>query len=307
MQHRQHNIDGVVVVHRFDGASSRADKPAELVVEIPHGATQTRHFEALRARLTGPFPADLVDFFHVNTDVGAPEVGLQLAAQYVQAHSDHSVEVLVCQIPRTFIDTNRVIDDTTRPTTSTATGMTPGVVQYVREASDLALLIDLAKQYQQACATALLPTLSSGGRAIMLHTYAPRSVDVVVDEQIVQRLHDAYTAEQYEQWPLRAPVDVITTTPEGEQFGDPAWIARLQQAASDDDLTMAVSGAYGLHPSTAAYVWATRFIGQTLCVELRRDLLVEQFTPFAQMQTNEKAVERFAAVLLRSLSTAMHP
>ncbi len=301
MQHRQHAIDGVVVVHRFDGADSSADAVAALVIEIPHGATRTQHFEALRAKLVGPFPDDLVDFFHVNTDVGAPEVGLQLAADYVQAHSNRSVEVLVCQIPRTFIDTNRVVDDNTVPTTSTATGMTPGVVSYVREASDLALLIDLAKQYQRACEAALLPTLSAGGRAVMLHTYAPRSVDVVVDENIVTRLREAYSPEQVQRWPLRPPVDAITTTPDGVQCCDPAWIARLQQAVSDDDLTMAVSGTYGLHPSTAAYVWATRFMGQTLCVELRRDLVVEEFMPFAQMQTNTLAVERFASLLLRSL------
>ena len=305
MQHSQQTIDGVVVVHRFDGVDSRTDtarpKPAELVIEIPHGATQTRHFEALRARLVGPFPDDLVDFFHVNTDVGAPEVGLRLAALYVQHNPGHSVEVLVCQIPRTFIDTNRVVDDTTRPSTSTATGMTPGVVRYVQQESDLALLIGLTKQYQQACEAALSPTLSAGGRAIMLHTYAPRSVDVVVDEQIVQRLHEAYAPAQVEQWPLRPAIDVITTTPEGAQFADPAWIARLQQAASDEQLTMAVSGTYGLHPSTAAYAWATRFIGQTLCVELRRDLVVEEFTPFAEMRTSDVAAERFAALLLRSL------
>ncbi len=47
------------------------------------------------------------------------------------------MEVLVCQIPRTFIDTNRVVDDNTQPSTSTASGMTPGLVRYVREPSDL--------------------------------------------------------------------------------------------------------------------------------------------------------------------------
>jgi hypothetical protein len=302
MQQRTQTIEGVVDIHHFDGDDSDATAPAQLVIEIPHGATKTRHFTALKAQLVGPFPGDLVDFFHVNTDVGAPEVGLALAARYVQQHPAHRVEVLVCQIPRTFIDTNRVVDENTQPSTSTASGMTPGVVRYVREPSDLQRLLGLSKQYQRACTSSLEPTLLAGGRAIMLHTYAPRSVDVPVDEHIVAALHDAYRPERVSQWPLRASIDVIATTPDGAMVSDAQWVQRVQQQAAAVDVDVTVSGTYALHPSTAAHAWATRFVGQTLCVELRRDLVVQAFTPFAEMVADDDKVARFAELLLRTLA-----
>jgi hypothetical protein len=42
-------------------------------------------------------------------------------------------------------------------------------------------------------------------------------------------------------------------------------------------------------------------VGQTLCVELRRDLVVQQFTPFAEMVADDDKVARFAELLLRTL------
>ncbi|HEY4223908.1 MAG TPA: hypothetical protein VGO62_21280, partial [Myxococcota bacterium] len=110
------SVAGVVEVSAFG-----ADKSApDLVLEVPHGATKRAHFDALRAQLKGgSFPDDLVDFFFVNTDVGAPEVAYALAHEIVKRDATQRVLVLHCQIPRTFIDCNRVIDASTRPSAST--------------------------------------------------------------------------------------------------------------------------------------------------------------------------------------------
>ena len=66
---------GVVDVEIVRGARARPDAPPDLLVEVPHGADRRAHYDALRARLRGDLPADLHAFFHVNTDVGAWQLG----------------------------------------------------------------------------------------------------------------------------------------------------------------------------------------------------------------------------------------
>ncbi|MBA3502846.1 MAG: hypothetical protein H0T65_20960, partial [Deltaproteobacteria bacterium] len=78
----------------------------DLVIEIPHGATRTEDFTSLAARLTSPLPDNLVDFFHVNTDAGAPELAIATARRFVEAEPTRAVAILRCRIPRTFIDCN---------------------------------------------------------------------------------------------------------------------------------------------------------------------------------------------------------
>jgi hypothetical protein len=40
-----------------------------------------------------------------------------------------------------------------------------------------------------------------------------------------------------------------------------------------------------------------RYPGRTLCLEVRRDLLVEDYTPFDEMHVREDAVERISGPL----------
>ena len=72
----------VVLVLR--GVRARHDGAADLLVEIPHGATRTDDFRSLEKQLTSPLPDSLVDFFHVNTDAGAPELGEAAARRVSQ-------------------------------------------------------------------------------------------------------------------------------------------------------------------------------------------------------------------------------
>src|SRR6266545_4002525 len=95
-------LDATIIKHGARGS----DAP-DLVIEIPHGATRTEDFARLAARLASPLPRDLVDFFHVNTDAGAPELGLAIAERLVAAEPARTVWLLRCRIPRTFIDCNR--------------------------------------------------------------------------------------------------------------------------------------------------------------------------------------------------------
>lgn len=295
------SLAGVLEVTHVRGADAPAGAVADLLIEVPHGATRRTHFDALRAQLNGPFPDDLVDFFFVNTDVGAPEAALALAAHVTRADPKRSVTVLVCQIPRTFIDCNRVIDQASAPTTSTAGGMTPGVVRYVTDASDLALLFARYAAYCACVRSAVEQVCDSGGTAVLLHSYAPRSVDVPVDENIVQALHAAYAPDVEPTWPLRAEVDLITRTPEGTLLADPALVQSVRAAFAAGGIHASESGTYPLHPSTVAYAFAARWPTRTLCLELRRDLLVTRFTPFAEMQADTDKCDRLAALLAEGL------
>ena len=59
----------------------------------------------------------------------------------------------------------------------------------------------------------------------------------------------------------------------------------------------------GMVPIGTAAGIAARFPGRTLCFEVRRDLLVRRFTPFAEMATDPDAVDRMAAPIASALRT----
>jgi len=304
------SIAGIVDVVIVAGAAASSSTLPELVIEIPHGATKARHFHELRAQLRGPFPDNLIDFFFVNTDVGAPETGLAIARAYVAQRPTSSVALLHCQLPRTFIDCNRIIDTraatvATTATTSEKGGITPGVVSYVKDPADLQLLLAKYAAYRGVVEAALGAVCGAGGRCVMLHTYAPRSVDVEVDDDIVARLHKAYEPDVVETWPLRPAVDLITTTPDGTVLADGALVGRVTAVFADAGIVVGGVGGdvatYPLHPSTGAFSFAMKWPRQTLCLELRRDLLVKAFTPFHEMDVDDDKAAHFGGLLARAL------
>jgi predicted N-formylglutamate amidohydrolase len=288
-----------VALHR--GAAASADATPSLLVEVPHGATRAAHFASIRAELRGSFPDGIQDFFFVNTDVGAPEVADALARRFVAARPTATALVVRSLIPRTFIDVNRVIDETSRPSASKAGQMTPGVAEYVRDADDFRLLFARYSAYRGLVARAVDVVCGAGGRAVMAHSYAPRSIDVPVDDRIVERLRAEYQPGALEKWPLRAEVDLITTSPDGTMLADAALVERLRAAFGREGFVVAQNGAYALHPSSMAWVYATKFPGRTLCIEMRRDLLMREFTPFAEMEIDPAKADRMASALASAL------
>jgi hypothetical protein len=295
-------VPSVADVARVRGAAARPDAAPDLLLEVPHGATRAAHFDALRAALVGAYPDDLREFFFVNTDVGAPELAQRVAERYVTADPSRTAVVVRCLVPRTFVDCNRVVPPDAVGTASRPGQMTPGLMPWVKDDADRRLLLARHAAYGALVGRAADATLSRGGRALMVHTYAPRSVDVAVDDRIVASLHDAYRPEVVERWPLRAPVDLITRTPDGVFLADADLVARAHAGLASLGLRVAENEAYGLHPSTSAAALAARFPGTTLCFEVRRDLLVRRFTPFAEMTTDPDAVDRLAAPFSAALA-----
>jgi hypothetical protein len=137
---------------------------------------------------------------------------------------------------------------------------------------------------------------------VLVHSYAPKSVDVPVDERIVERLRAAYEPGEYATWPWRAEVDLITTPTGGASLADEALAARVAAGFEAEGFRVARDEAYPLHPASMGWLHASRHPGRTLCLELRRDLLVREFTPFDEMEADPAKIDRVAGVLARALA-----
>jgi hypothetical protein len=95
---------------------------------------------------------------------------------------------------------------------------------WVTAPADRALLRARYEAYVGAVRSAVAATMPSGAM-LMLHTYAPRDVDVQVDEHIVTSLRRAYQPEVEPTWPLRPEIDLI-----GRDLGG---VSHLPSAVAD--------------------------------------------------------------------------
>ena len=175
------SVPEVCEVERWTAPGADPEAPPDLLIEVPHGATRAAEYHAVRRRLAGDLPDDLIDFFFVNTDVGAPECAREIAAAVV-APSEHprvadllgsdalaavtaapprSVLVLRCLIPRTFVDCNRAVE-AADPDYAT-TGVTKAVPDYVTDPGDIGLLTKLHAAYVQVASRAFDWICGAGG------------------------------------------------------------------------------------------------------------------------------------------------
>ncbi|GMU64826.1 MAG: hypothetical protein AMXMBFR36_11000 [Acidobacteriota bacterium] len=270
--------------------------PAEVLIEVPHGATERADFATLASRLAGPLPGRLEAFFHVNTDEGAPELAKEVAHRL--GASGRRVLVVRCRIPRTLIDVNRELE-------GDAAGMTAGLPPYVRDAADRDLLIDLHRRYTVAAETAYAEVCGAGGFALALHTYAPRSVGVEIGDDVVGDLRRAYRPAAYRAWPERPPVDLITATPDGERLAPEGLVATLGDELARIGVPTAENSSYRLHPSTMGHRHARRWPGRVLCLEVRRDLLGAPWRPFVESRIGPRKIGRIAVAISRALERTL--
>lgn len=291
-------IPGVAHIHRLRGASAPLDAPTDLLIEIPHGATRTEHFRALQAQLKSPLPDGLVDFFHVNTDTGTFELAEALAARLLAAEPARTVTIVRCLIPRTFIDCNRRIDAS--PEEFRAGKVTPGLMPWITDDDDRALLRARYEQYV-AAVRAEDARLAAHGAMLLLHSYAPRSVGVEVDLDIVENLRRAYRPEVEPTWPLRPEIDVIGREADGTSHTPPAVFAALRDELGAIGVPVGDSVTYPMHPSTLAWDHLVRRPGRVICVEVRRDLLADPFDPFVEMRIAEAKTARLAGPIASAL------
>jgi hypothetical protein len=201
--------------------------------------------------------------------------------------------VLRCRIPRTFIDCNRRIDAS--PADFKAGKVTPGLMPWITTDEDRALLRGLYDRYVETVAATIHDAV------LMLHTYAPRSVDIEVTPDIGRELRKAYEPEIEATWPLRPEIDVICRTVDGTSHAPPAVLETLRTELLAEGLPVAESATYPLHPSTLAWDHVVARPGRAICVEVRRDLLADPFTPFAQMSIGKPLVARLVGPFVSAL------
>jgi hypothetical protein len=318
------SIDGVCEVETFGPDGTPGEAPA-LLIEVPHGATRGRDFDRVRECLKSPLPDDLQAFFFVNTDVGAPECARAVASLLAgrepglrpdtvgamldeilrsTSSSPCTTHVVRGVVPRTFVDCNRILEPADRDT-----GLTPSIPEYVTRAEDVALLTDLHRRYQDVADRAYEAICGDGGRAVTLHTYAPRSVRIDrVDGNIVSALRRAYEPETYAGWEPRPDVDLITEDPESRHLAPRDWVDALVDAYQGVEVEARENATYRLHPSTLGHRHSVRYPGRVLCVELSRARLADPFTPFEEMRIGAaKVLEMAAPLALSVLRTAQRP
>ncbi|MBL8955144.1 MAG: hypothetical protein JNK82_30485 [Myxococcaceae bacterium] len=291
------SIPGVAEVETIGGGGG----PPCLLVEVPHGADERAHYDALRARMVGGLPDELHVFFHVNTDIGAYQWGRRVAERIVAGHPSRSALIIRCLVPRTFIDTNRL--ETAADDLSKA-GLTAGVAPYVKDPRDLELLLALHRDYVKLIEEAYPLVCESGGFALSPHTYGPRTMGIEkIDENIVHALKQAHEPDAWAKWPVRPDVDLITKAPDGRRLA-PAEVADAVLAGYRAlGLDARDSASYTLHPSAQGSRWAAKYPDRFLCLEVRRDLLVEAYTPFEQMRVRPDAADKFAEPVAHAIDS----
>lgn len=274
-----------------------AGRPAEVLIELPHGATQGAHFDALRARLHGDFPEDLREFFFVNTDVGAPECAHEIARRLSAA--GRSVLILQGLLPRTFVDCNRTMGDAGE---ASVQELSPPMPAYVRDEQDIRTLTGLYRDYQDTARRAYEEVCGAGGVALILHTYAPRNVSIEpIDENVVRKLREAYEPERFETWERRPDVELISEDPGGKLLAPRSLVQALKREFAAIGIRVAENRTYRLYPESTGHVHSVAHPGRVLCLEINRELLADPFTPFEQMRIGREKVARMAAPIAAAL------
>lgn len=300
MTPRFKSVDGVI---DFSLHAPRGKPAGWLLVEVPHGATRTADYERVASRMKSPLPKDLIHFFYVNTDIGAPEGAAYLA----RTLPSENIGVLVarCLIPRTFIDVNRVIAKTKQGVVEN--GITPGVPGYITDKADLEWLSARHADYNAAVERAYQWVCGEQkGLALQLHSYAPKSVHVEkTDAEIVDALHAAYVPEQYAKWPERPAVDLIAATEDGGVRCSPKLVSALVKAYGDAGVEAKENATYHLHPVTMGLHWVVQYPERVVCVELNRALVADPFTPFGESPISPAKVERMTAPIAKVLAAAL--
>ncbi len=298
------SIEHIVHVEVLRGKDATDDTLPDLLVEVPHGADERTHYDVWRARLTGDLPDDLDAFFHINTDVGAWDYGRRTALLVLEQEPSRAAVVVRSLIPRTFIDCNRPADFSGGDLAGG--GLTAGIPSYVRGAADRALLIDAHKRYVAATEAAYALVCGAGGLALLPHTYGPRSLGIdAIGDDIVHKLEWACAPEREHTWPLRAEVDLLTRDGDGIELSPPGAEAALLDAFSAAGIQAKANDTYYLHPSSLGHIWSTAYLGRVVSLEVRRDLLVNEWRPFEEMRAVPEKSEHIAEVLAPVVTKAL--
>lgn len=293
------SIPGVADVLVLPGTDAPDGAVPDLLVEVPHGADRRSDYDALRGRLEGDLPADLDAFFHFNTDVGAWAYGRATAAAVLEARPRWTALLVRSLIPRTFVDCNRPSDFSGDHSVQ----LTAGLHEYIRDPRDQRLLKELHAAYVATAETAFETVCDARGTALVPHTYGPHTLDIPhIGDDIAERLRRALAPERADRRRLRPEIDLLTRDPDGKLLAPEGVEEALLEAFRDAGFHSAANDTYCLQPPTLAHTFSVRYPGQVLCLEVRRDLLVETWRPFEEMTAEAHRAERVASILAPAIA-----
>ena len=262
--------------------------PPKLFIELPHGAVHREEYTRFADKIPN-LPQDLIEFFFVNTDIGTPELGRAIANVL---QDSMGIIILRSKIPRTFIDCNRMLSLSEEE--YRAGKVTPAIPSYVA-ASEQTWLIECHKRYSEKAMELYDQVCGAGGFALMLHSYAPKSVGIdIIEADIVERLHWAYEPEIYKTWPVRPEIDIIAKTKDNVFLCNQERMFQIKHLFEKEGFHVGISETYPMHPATTAYLYAQKYPSQTLCIEVRRDILMQEFIPFRELICNSTNIDLLA-------------
>jgi hypothetical protein len=314
------SIEGVCEVEVIQGPRAVEGAPCDVLVELPHGATEAAHIEGARG-LTADYPAGYDDVFWVNTDQGSPEYGRRFAQQItdptwveeataalltdpsqraaaVEAAATRKVLVVRALVPRTIVDLNRVWE--VDAATFREANLTGASAPFARP-EELEAIHARYLAYQQVADAAHAQVCGAGGRALNLHTYAPITVSLQSGETLLDAVRKAYIPQNYPSYPKRPPAQLITRLPSEEPITDAPLAALLVERYAAAEVTLSLDDPFTMHKATACYVRAAAYPGQVTVLELRRDTLTDAFTPFAKWPVSAARVEAMTSPLSLAL------
>jgi len=295
------SIESVAYVEVLNGDESDRAAPFDLLIEVPHGADERAHYDALFARMKSVLPADLQVFFHVNTDIGAWDYGRRVAELVLAARPNARALLVRCLVPRTFVDTNRELVAQDLLATGGLTGATP---PYILDTGDHALLNAMHTEYVTLIDAAYASVCSGTGMALSPHTYGPYLLPIErIDEHIVEALRAAHAPEVLPTLKVRAEIDLLTDTKEGERLADPVLTETIAQNLTSSGFEVARNASYCLLPGSQTHRQSVRYPGRVFCLEARRDLLVENYAPLDAMHIDPSKIERLAIPIATAIGS----
>lgn len=288
------SVTGVCNTGVLSGTEADPLAAPDLLIEVPHGATRLLHYESLRGLLKGTYDDNLTKFFYVNTDVGAPEAAVAVARGLLARQPEMKIRILRSLVPRTFADCNR---------TAEANGDNAAVPNYVTDPVDIATVIAYHQSYVDQAERAYAEVCARGGYALILHTYAPRTVKIDhVNGDIVEQLTEAWLPKNRRKWSKRPDVDLITAPPDGESLAPAGLAEDVRRQYASINVEVAENASYKLHHETLGLRWSNQYPGRVLCVELNRQRLVKRWAPLEPMEVMPRRIANMTKPLVAAMA-----
>ncbi|MCS6857087.1 MAG: hypothetical protein NZM37_05200, partial [Sandaracinaceae bacterium] len=169
---------------------------------------------------------------------------------------------------------------------------------YIDHPEDRNLLIKLHRSYIALVDEAYEKVMEGGGVAFIPHTYGPYELPISsVGRDIVEQLREAHRPERRNRLPVRPEIDLLTRQADGARIVEDQLVEALREKLEQAGFNVTESAVYRLVPGTQAWKHASRFPGRVLCLEVRRDLLVESYEALAPMRISWEGVLRVARPL----------